>query len=725
VNTYTTGPQREVAAASRRDGTLVVVWTDGYRLSRGIEGEDGSTAGVIGQRFSALGAKVGGDFVVNTSTLGAQDQPAIAVNSSGATVVVWRAPLDNPAEIFGTGLFGQRLNGAGGKVGPEFQVNTYSTANQNLPAVAMDEAGGFVVVWTSFGQDGSSSGVFGQRFDPSGTKVGAEFRVNTFTTDGQFAPSVAMTPAGEFVVVWESESQDGDGSGVFGRLYDRLGAAQGPEFAVNSYTTNDQRAPSVGMDRAGNFVVAFQSDGPDLSGFGIWAHRFNASGESVGGPDFELNSYMTGNQTEPSVSVDRQGGFTVSWRSELQDGAGGGVFAQRLDRAGFLVGSEFPVNTFTTDDQEGARVFDDGAGFIAVWASTTEDGDGPGVYGRRQSIHPRSLAVDTQGIGITDLNGVMEPSEAVVIAPVWSNDSTFFSALVGSIASVEGPFGPTYTLLDGSASYGITSPGGLAGCNDGNPNPCYAVQVGGTRPATHWDATVQENLVGGGSKTWKLHLGDSFADVPRGQPFYKKIETLLHSGVTSGCDPTHYCPAAAVSRGDMALFIARGLAGGGGFVPRTGRWNGQPYDCSPGGISRFGDVSPDDAICRHVHYLAARNVTLGCSASLFCAGQTITRDAMASFIAKAVVAPGGGNAVPVSYTDPTTSRTYSCLSGGANIHFTDVAVSNAFCKHIHYLWAKGIVDGCTATTYCPSSPVARDAMAKFIANGFGLQLYGP
>ena len=46
-------------------------------------------------------------------------------------------------------------------------------------------------------------------------------------------------------------------------------------------------------------------------------------------------------------------------------------------------------------------------------------------------------------------------------------------------------------------------------------------------------------------------------------------------------------------------------------------------------------------------------------------------------------------------------------------------VSNASCKHIHYLWAKGVVSGCTATTYCPSEVFARDAMAKFFANGFG------
>ena len=98
---------------------------------------------------------------------------------------------------------------------------------------------------------------------------------------------------------------------------------------------------------------------------------------------------------------------------------------------------------------------------------------------------------------------------------------------------------------------------------------------------------------------------------------------------------------------------------------------------------------------------------------------------MASLIAKAVIAPLGGSAIPVVYTDPGTARSYSCNPGAPSVHFTDVPASNAFCKHIHYLWAKGIVDGCTTTHFCPGDAVARDAMAKFIANGFGLELYGP
>src|SRR5690349_6099926 len=65
-------------------------------------------------------------------------------------------------------------------LGPQFQVNTYTSNSQSVPAVAADSAGNFVVTWRSPGQDGSSYGVFGQRYDSAGTPQGGEFQVNTY-----------------------------------------------------------------------------------------------------------------------------------------------------------------------------------------------------------------------------------------------------------------------------------------------------------------------------------------------------------------------------------------------------------------------------------------------------------------------------------------------------------------------------------------------------------------
>ena len=55
------------------------------------------------------------------------------------------------------------------------------------------------------------------------------------------------------------------------------------------------------------------------------------------------------------------------------------------------------------------------------------------------------------------------------------------------------------------------------------------------RPVQHWDAQLQETLSVGVPKTWELHIGESFPDVPTDNIFYAFIETLFHNGITGGC----------------------------------------------------------------------------------------------------------------------------------------------------------------------------------------------
>jgi hypothetical protein len=343
---------------------------------------------------------------------------------------------------------------------------------------------------------------------------------------------------------------------------------------------------------------------------------------------------------------------------------------------------------------------------------------------------PAALIVDDGGIN-DDINGVLEPGETVSVKPTWKNVADVPVTLTGTASglmtmtasgSSHSP-GPTYDIVDASADYGTIAVGASDECAD-----CYAVQVSkpAVRPATHWDATFTEiPSTGDPAKAWTLHIGDSFTDVPRSHLFYKKIETLLHRGITSGCTPTTYCPASLVARSQMAIFIARGLARG-APLPVSGTVGGSPYNCAAGGVSLFSDVAATDPACRAVHYIASKNVTSGCSPGLFCPTPDVARSDMAIFLAKALVAPAGGAGVPETYgPDPVTGYLYSCNPASASLHFTDVTTADPFCKHVHYLWAKGIVSGCSTTAYCPSLDVARDEMAKFLANTFGLVLYGP
>ncbi|NJL77364.1 MAG: hypothetical protein HC892_22370, partial [Saprospiraceae bacterium] len=172
----------------------------------------------------------------------------------------------------------------------EFQVNTFTNSEQRNPSVAMDADGDFVTVWQSNGQDGNSYDIYGQRYNSDGTTAGAEFLVNTFTNNNQSAPSVAIEADGDFVVVWESYSQDGSGFGIYGQRYNSDGTTEGMEFLINTYTTNIQRNPSVAMDANGDFVVAWQSYGNNGYGYGIYGQRYNSDGTTEGG-EFQVNTF--------------------------------------------------------------------------------------------------------------------------------------------------------------------------------------------------------------------------------------------------------------------------------------------------------------------------------------------------------------------------------------------------------------------------------------------------
>ena len=126
---------------------------------------------------------------------------------------------------------------------------------------------------------------------------------------------MATAPDGAFVVVWSS-GPDANNTNIQGQRYLSNGSAQGPEFQVNSYTTGGQSLPSVAAAADGSFVVTWQSygsSGTDTNGYSIQAQRY-ASGGTILGGEFQVNTYTTSTQSEPSVAA-AGGEFVVAWRS--------------------------------------------------------------------------------------------------------------------------------------------------------------------------------------------------------------------------------------------------------------------------------------------------------------------------------------------------------------------------------------------------------------------------
>ncbi|WP_341328087.1 calcium-binding protein [Methylotuvimicrobium sp. KM2] len=150
-----------------------------------------------------------------------QKFPTSTQLSNGNIVVVWQAPRDaydipeQDLDAHDFSIVARLYNASGQALNGEIHVNSFTTYDQAQPAVAALADGGFVVVWQSMLQDESYWGVYGQRFNANGTKVGGEFQVNTTVHDSQQQPTVIGLSDGGFVVSWEAEYQDGHQQGVF------------------------------------------------------------------------------------------------------------------------------------------------------------------------------------------------------------------------------------------------------------------------------------------------------------------------------------------------------------------------------------------------------------------------------------------------------------------------------------------------------------------------------
>jgi S-layer family protein len=669
------------SAAVAPNGDFVLTW------STTADGDHD----VVARRFDAAGRARGSEFRVNTYTTGYQYNDAVGMDDGGNFVVVWwNYFVGGPS-----GILAQRFDASGARRGAEFRVDSSGGLQ---PSVAMAPGGEFVVVWV--GPDGNYyTDVFGQRYDAAGSPAGAEFRVNTFTTGQQYVPTVDFDGAGNFVVVWASTLQVPGDLDVFGQRFTADAARQGTEFAVNSNTFGAQARSRVARSRDGSFVVTWWGAGADDPDGGVFARRFDAGGLPVG-PDFRVNEFTTGQQDRPDVDVDADGDFVITWRGHSQNGGTLGVFARRFDAMG-ADGGEFTVNTDTTELQSRPAIANDPAGnFVIAWFSYAAPGVGRVVAQRYAGgLSAAALAVDASAGPTSDGNGVFEAGETVTVAPAWLNANFGAQSFTGTAPGFNGPGAPgdpTYMIADAAASYGTVASNATASCT--SAADCYALgtTVPSTRPAQHWDASVHEQISPanlGAAKTWSLHIGDSFADVPRASGFYRFVETLLHHGITGGCSATQYCPLSTTTREQMAAFVLVAKEGA-GYVP--------PACTTP----MFADVPASSPFCRWIEELARRGVVAGCGGGNYCPAANVSREQMAVFV---LLTKEPGLTPPACGTPM----------------FNDVPASSPFCRWIEELARRGVVTGCGGGNYCPTAAVTREQMAVFLSGTFGLMLYGP
>jgi len=348
VNSTTLNGQDQPTVAALAGGGFVVTWTD-----NSATGVDSDKTSVKAQMYDAAGVPLGGEFLVNTTTRLGQGTSSITSLASGGFIISWVDGSATSPDARGTGIRAQIYSASGARVGGEFLLNTTILNSQLSPALTGLTSGGFVATWvdnSGLGGDASATSLKAQVFSATGSKVGTEFLVNTATNSAQDQPVITALDGGGFVVVWRDLSLQGDtsGAGVKAQVYDAGGARVGAELLVNAIGFNAQDQPTVTKIAGGGFAVSWRDNSnlvTDASGFGIKVQIFDGAGARLGG-EIVVNGITTGNQEMPNIIALQSGALVVSWT----DYSGQGGDADGSIKASILVPTVATITDITITD---------------------------------------------------------------------------------------------------------------------------------------------------------------------------------------------------------------------------------------------------------------------------------------------------------------------------------------------------------------------------------------
>ena len=316
VNDQTYHDQKSPSVSMQNNGEFVIAW----------EGKDvNNNANTIWlKRYDNTGNVILNETIVaqdNESGFGTYtvSNPDVGINEMGNQAVVFQLNYDN-SFIGKTVMVYLFEDGNDLLAAHELGSNNGS---HYLPKVAMSDFGIFTAVFTTYLGNtlppNSSTGfaITKQTFSPFGAKVGFEEQVNTDFTNGNIAPDIAMDDTGNALIAW-TEVSTSDAGEVKGRYYGPSGNPASGVISVNTFVTGEQLLKKVAMDASGDHIVTWESDGQDGDGSGIFSQYFDRNKNKVG-DEFRVNTIASGDQLAPSVAINDLTNVTFTWHEQQTD----------------------------------------------------------------------------------------------------------------------------------------------------------------------------------------------------------------------------------------------------------------------------------------------------------------------------------------------------------------------------------------------------------------------
>nr|NQU92978.1 hypothetical protein [Bacteroidota bacterium] len=367
------------------EGNSIIVWDD----NRDGEGN------IYAQRYSDIGATIGDNFNLNAIIPGrVQRNPSVSCEGPGNFVVSWEESGTDYCDVYA-----RRYASDGTPLGDAFMVNdSIPGTYQYVSKISSDGEGDFLIIWEDL-RFGFNGDIFAQSYQSGGTSAGENYRVNDDEgSENQWGPSIAKNQNDQFIVTWvDTRLVNND---IYAQRYLPDGSLVGSNFKVSMDTSGtSQFAPSIAMDSAGNFVLAWEDY---RNGYcsEIWAQRFSGDGSALG-ENFKVNNAGASVHYGPKVVCKKNGDFTIAW-GDSEDGALAGnhkdpfaemeksdhtsrgvdggsqpdIYAQMYKCDGTTIGSNFMVNDNVDDtyQQYPAIAIDSEDNFIITWEDNRDGG---------------------------------------------------------------------------------------------------------------------------------------------------------------------------------------------------------------------------------------------------------------------------------------------------------------------------------------------------------------
>ncbi len=387
--------QYETTLCNDGAGGVILTWQDN---------RSGSTLDIYAQRVDLTGtAQWAANGIAICTAIDYQEKPILCSDGVGGVIITWQDQRNGNYDIYA-----QRIDATGSVLWAADGVPICTAKNDQLnPQICSDGMGGAILIWED--ERSGDCDIYAQRIDAIGTiKWAVNGTAICTAIYSQQYPQICTDGAGGVIIIW----QDGRSASETDLYAQRIDATGMVQWAANGSAVCTayelQYFPQICSDGLGGAIITWQDYRDLIFNFNdIYAQRIDATGTvqwATNGTAICTESYY---QTLPQICSDGVGGAIITWE-DARSGAGGNVFAQRVDTTGTVqwTTNGIPI-CIAYQSQKLPQLCSDGmGGAILTWQDYRSDSNWD-IYAQRISA-TGNVQWMTNGIVICTANNTQE-----------------------------------------------------------------------------------------------------------------------------------------------------------------------------------------------------------------------------------------------------------------------------------------------------------------------------